>query len=201
MFGQSKGSRMSPSLHWSLHSSCVCRTRGPRGHGGVSPPLPCSPRTPCRPQPRPAWNDTCSPPCTTACCRRSVGSRGTRFLPWIPAQIHPSGTDPTLWQGEHSPSKAPAQSPPEPIAHQGPHSRPCHRRRWSRGHTAAGTGGPHRTGRPGAPGESPAPPGLGGHPGTGPSPGWKRQVTAVSPQASNTSSRCRGEQQLMNVPG
>lgn len=105
------------------------------------------------------------------------------------AQIQPSGKE----------STAPAKS--QPRAPQGPHSRPCHRRRWSRGRTAAGTGGPHRTGRPGAPGESPAPPGLGGHPGTGPSPGWKRQVTAVSPQASNTSSRCRGEQQLMNVPG
>lgn len=155
----------------------------------MSPPLPCSPRMLCRPQPHPAWNDTCSPPCTTACCRRSVGSRGTRFLLWIPAQIRPSGKE----------STAPAK--PQPRAHQGPHSRPCHRRRWSRGRTAAGTGGPHRTGRPGAPRESPAPPGLGGHPGTAPSPGWKRQVTAVSPQASNTSSRCRGEQQLINVPG
>lgn len=75
----------------------------------MSPPLPCFPRTLCRPQPHPAWNDTCSPPCTTACCRRSVGSRGTRFLLWIPAQIRPSGKEST------APAKPQPRAPRSPL--------------------------------------------------------------------------------------
>lgn len=79
---------------------------------GCPPPLPCSPHTPCRPQPRPAWNDTCSPPCTTACCRRSVGKQRDT----VPA-VDP-GTDPSLWHRSNPLARraqpqprAPAQSP------------------------------------------------------------------------------------------
>lgn len=76
----------------------------------------------------------------------------------------------TLYKAPH-PERAP-QSHTRPRSVGGdPGLRPCHRRRWSRRRTAAGTGGPRRRGRPGALRGSPAPPGQGGHPGTAPSPG------------------------------
>lgn len=82
---QSEGSEVSPSpctavcktpgftLFW--QRACpACRTRRLSISGWECSHSPCSPRTLCHQRQRPAWNGTWSPPCTTACCRRSAES-------------------------------------------------------------------------------------------------------------------------------
>lgn len=93
-------------------NSSVCRTGRPRSRGGDGSPLPCSPRTPCRPRQRPAWSGTCSPPCTTACCRRSAEKRGSTGHRYCPGQ--PIGTNSTHRE-RMAPCKAPPPAPREPF--------------------------------------------------------------------------------------
>jgi len=91
---------------WSLRNPPVCRPRSLGSRGGDCSPLPCCPRTPCRQRQRPAWSGTCSPPCTTACCRRSAENTVAQDV--VTATANPSAQISSAGRG------SPRAQPPTP---------------------------------------------------------------------------------------